>query len=404
MAETYIVFNDQLELYGERYITKTAPIPPGENPSIEFQKRKILAILFEQFLLFDKIAIKIDKDNLALYFLIKELGFNKVEELLYHNVIVPVLWTPIIMTSLGNELPDGTYDESSVIGQAPIISGFLSGEESTPEYNIDRLLSYFNIHPDRKKRFKKKVLSKYILPDNSIAQKSASIVIDAYLNNRLAVLGLKADKDPEKLNFAERDKIFQLGNEVLETTVLAQNKYLSYDKYSNFSLTKESVRQIETGYHVSENTSQILKIESLANLQTYFLEYKIPFERVFDIRYKNNIKHYRKWINSLSVSTDTAFITKEYIDEVAGKNKFFESDGGKLIRTVGMFSIGTGIVALIGGPGGASANVILGKVAGLGLAMLDTYVLDGILKGWNPKMFVDEIKLEVQEEQKLEDK
>jgi hypothetical protein len=40
MAETYIVFNDQLELYGERYITKIAPIPPEEVPSLEFQKRK----------------------------------------------------------------------------------------------------------------------------------------------------------------------------------------------------------------------------------------------------------------------------------------------------------------------------------------------------------------------------
>lgn len=31
MAETSIVFNDQLELFGQRYINKVAPIPVGEE-------------------------------------------------------------------------------------------------------------------------------------------------------------------------------------------------------------------------------------------------------------------------------------------------------------------------------------------------------------------------------------
>lgn len=36
-----------------------------------------------------------------------------------------------------------------------------------------------------------------------------------------------------------------------------------------------------------------------------------------------------------------------------------------------------------------------GVAAGFGLGLLDTYWLDGILKGKNPKMFVDNIKEEV---------
>ncbi len=339
MAETHIVFNDQLELYGHRYITKVAPIPEGANPDPEFHKRKILALLFEQFLLFDKIAIKIDRDNLELYFLIKELGINKVEELIERGVIIPVLWTPIIITALGMKKPDGTIDPDSIIGRPPLVSGKLSNEDSNPERNLDRLLSYLPLHTDRKRVFKKRVAEKFVFPDNSIADNATKIVIDAYVKGHLTELGLKNDKEPENLNRQERDKLFQLGHNVLETTVLAEKNFKSYDKYPEFSLTKESVRKIETAYHVSENTSEILKVENLANIQEYVLENKIPFERVFDLRYKKNIKEYRKWINSLSQSVDTKDITKEYIDEVAGKNNFFESTGGKFVRTVAMFGL-----------------------------------------------------------------
>ncbi|WP_462255011.1 hypothetical protein [Ferruginibacter sp.] len=401
MAETHIVFNDQLELYGQQYITQVAPIPIGENASPEYQKKKILALLFEQFLLFDKIAIKIDRENLELYFLIKELGINKVEELIEYGIIIPVLWTPIIVTSLGMKLPDGSMDESSIIGQPPLISGKFSDEDSDPERNLDKLLSYFSFHKDRKRIFKKRVIDKYVLPDNSIADNATKIVIDAYVKGQLTELGLNNDKEPENLNLVERDKLFQLGHSVLETTVLAEKNFKSYDKYQNYSLTKGSVRNIETAYHVSENTSEILKIENLANIQDYVIENKIPFERVFDLRYKKNIKEYRKWINTLSKSIDTKNITEEYIDEIAGKNKFFESTGGKFVRTVAMFGLGSGVGGLIAGPTGAAAGGIIGKAAELGLSMLDTYVLDGILKGWNPRMFVDDIKNEVADEQKL---
>lgn len=398
MSEKHIVFNDQLELYGQRYITKVAPILEGANPDPEFHKRKILALLFEQFLLFDKIAIKVDRQNLELYFLIKELGINKVEELIHHGIIIPVLWTPIIITSLGMKKPDGSMDEDSIIGQSPLIPGRLADEDSDPERNLDRLLSYFELHKDRKRIFKKRVADKFVLPDNSIADNATKIVIDAYVKGQLTELGLKNEKAPENLSRPERDKLFQLGHNILETTVLAEKQFKSYDKYPEFLLTKDSVRNIETAYHVSENTSQILKVENLANIQQYVLEKRIPFERVFDLRYKRNIKEYRKWINSISKNVDTRDVTKEYIDEVAGKSKFFESTGGKFVRTVAMFGLGSGVGALLAGPPGAAVGGVVGKAADFGLSLLDTYVLDGILKGWNPRMFVDEIKNEVTKE------
>jgi len=81
------VFNDRLEFFGQRYLTNKYPIPNNAKYSEENQKRILLAELFEQFLLFDRIAIKTSKNNLPLYFLIKELGIHKVVELLERNVL-----------------------------------------------------------------------------------------------------------------------------------------------------------------------------------------------------------------------------------------------------------------------------------------------------------------------------
>lgn len=138
----------------------------------------------------------------------------------------------MIVTSTGMTMPDGSIDKNAIIGQPPLVSGRFSDEDSDPEKNLDRLLGYFQLHKDRKRNFKKKALKQFILPDNSIAQKATQIVLDAYSNNRLQDLGLKAEKAPENLDLHERAKLFKLGHQVLETTVLAEKGFKSYDNYS----------------------------------------------------------------------------------------------------------------------------------------------------------------------------
>jgi hypothetical protein len=394
MSNLNIVFNTQLELFGDRYISREISVPSTAEFKMEIQKRKLMALIFEQLLMFDKIAIKVDRHNHGLFFLINELGINKVEELLEHNILKLILWNPVIVTSTGTIREDKTIDHSTVFGRKPIVAGHYSSEEFNPEKNIDDLLKRFNFHKDRKKIFKKIALKQYELPDPSIALKSEKIVIDAYQNNRLESLGLKFEKEPNHLDHLERMKLWQLGNEVLETSVLAEKRFKSYDNYSYFNLTNESIKHIESALKVSENTSKILQIENVVDIQSLVFENRIPFDRIYSLRYNNMIKEYRKWINSVSSDIDGKQISKEYIDEITNKNRYFESSGGKFLRTIGMFGIGAGVGAAIAGNPGIFAGGAIGKVADFGLAIIDTYILDGILKGWNPRMFVEAIKQE----------
>jgi hypothetical protein len=55
-----------------------------------------------------------------------------------------------------------------------------------------------------------------------------------------------------------------------------------------------------------------------------------------------------------------------------------------------MFSASTALGAAIAGPAGAAV--------GFGLGLLDTYLLDNILIGKNPSMFVENLRKEIENE------
>jgi len=101
----------------------------------------------------------------------------------------------------------------------------------------------------------------------------------------------------------------------------------------------------------------------------------------------SNAKYYRKWINSIGESANAQQITKEYLNEIKGSNKFFNRSGGKFVKNLGMFGVSTALGAAIAGPSGAAA--------GFGLGLLDTFVLDNLLKGKNPSMFINEIEKQI---------
>ena len=63
------------------------------------QEENIIAELFEQLLIFDRITISTNRLNFALAFLISKLGINTVERLFDLGYIKILLWTPIIVTS-----------------------------------------------------------------------------------------------------------------------------------------------------------------------------------------------------------------------------------------------------------------------------------------------------------------
>ena len=122
------------------------------NLTVE-EERLILAGLFEQLLVFDKITISTNRLSFPLVFLIKNIGINKVEELIDRKLIEFMIWTPVLVSGTGRQQEDGTIDESVIYGQPPIAAGSLSNEDLDPENNIKRALDFFSLPRDQKRIF-----------------------------------------------------------------------------------------------------------------------------------------------------------------------------------------------------------------------------------------------------------
>lgn len=349
------------------------------------QEREIIAGLFEQLMIFDRVIITTSRLNFGLYFLIRQLGINTVERLIECGYIKFMIWTPVIFAGTGKRLEDGTIDNSVIYGQQPIAAGTLSDDDKDPEKNILAGLSHFRIHLDRRKIFTKKTLKNYIIPNGMEFSTGASaFIIDAYKNNNLATLGLAFDRDPDQLHVNERMILLSLGHKVLETAVLSKYGLKSFDNYEHYKICKQNLHNIGKAYNVVGNSDVLLRMEGVPNLKQLFIEDKIKFDDVFRFRHLSTAKYYRKWINEVGENCTAQEITKEYLNELKGNRKFFETTQGKFLRNLAMYSASRVLGATLAGPIGAIAEYALGA--------LETFWLDSLLKGKNPSMFIDDIK------------
>lgn len=351
----------------------------------KLEKDLLLARLFEQLLIFDKVVIRTNNVNFQLAFLLNELGPNLVEQLVERGLLKFLLWTPMIMSGAGRQRDDGTIDESTVIGIPPIVSGSLSTSDLKPSNNIEKALSNLPYNRDRK-RILKKILSKhYIVPKgDEFSRDSVNIVIEAYKANILDEFGLPYNKEPEQLDVQERSNLLKLGNQVLESAVLSKYRLKSFENYNQYKICKSNLKNIGDALRVSENTSSILSLENLPNLRTLYLQERINFEDVLRIRNLASSRYYRKWINKVSESDDALEITKEYINAIKGKSGFFESNSGVFVKSLSLLGISSGLAAALG-PG-------VGLGAGIGLRVFDAYILSNLIKGHKPSVFIETIE------------
>lgn len=364
------------------------------------QDKQIIATLFEQLLLFDSVTISTNRVNFGLTFLIDRLGLQTVERLIESGYIKLMIYSPVLVTGKGRKNEDGSMDESIIYGQPPIAAGSLSDKDLEPERNIYYALSNFNLSKAYIRNFTKKTIKNYIVPNGmQVSNNSEKLIIDAYLNNNLSTLGLPFEKEPNQLDLAQRDILLDLGHKIIETSILSEYNLKSYENYEHLEICRNNISNIGKAFNISNNTSEIFRIENVPNLQQLFINERLNFDSVFKIKHLSTAKYYKKWINNVGENSNCYEVTAAYLDEIKGKGKFIESTEGKFIKNLSSFVIGAGLGAAVGGMTGAMAGAaVLPSFADYGLGLLETFWLDNILKGKNPSMFVEDIKKKVSNE------
>lgn len=384
-----VVFNSDLNKFSRTYLIKN----PGENEK-ELERnfassyQRSLANVIEQLLLFDKISLKVYGENMPLVVLVNELGVNQVMELIEENVIEFVLWTPILTTMVNDDL----------IGKAmPIQSGnATSTVHCDPKESAIQGINRIRISMPRSTRrdLQRKIAKRYKIPRPEFVHKAADIVMSAYSSNNLEALGLKKEKDIKFLDATERSKLLSLGDDILETTILADFKYASVDNDSYYAISKASFDSISRVKTITDSFEQILRVERLPNIYELIVRGQLQLEELVKIRRKKASIEFRKWLQG--AATDSEYISKQYISEIANHKGILETNFGKFLKTIGMFSVSAVVGAALGGVEGSILGFGAGKVlepaVDLGLDFFDAYLLDGLLKGWHPKMFVSEFE------------
>lgn len=355
------------------------------NPS---EEREILSEMFEQLLLFDEIVLRTNRLNSALTFLIKHLGINLVEELIERKLIRFLLWSPALFTGAGRQLEGGGIDKSVIIGQPPIAAGSLSDQDIDPNENIKRGIDPFGFHRDRRRSFTRKAIRNYIVPIGSeFSSESARIVIDAYKENNLRSVGLPYTVEPDQMSMVQRQKLLNLGSTILESALLSVYDLKGFNNYDHIKLFQTHIDNIGKAYQVTDNTTEVLKHENIPDFKSLYLNGSLNFETAIRLRNSSNGKYFRKWINEESENEDSEEIITEYLKEIKGDNKYFQSFEGKFIKVFSVFGISTAISLAL--------SPAAGIPAGFGLSLLDTFWLDNILKGKNPSMFLEDIKMKM---------
>jgi hypothetical protein len=394
MSRKSVLFNSTFEKLGHEHLLGKQMLLPPDQVNLRNAQKVVVSEFCEQMLLFDRVSLKADRWNFSLYFLIREFGIDTIQQFIERGMIEILLWTPLIVTSTGMQLEDGSIDENAVLGKPPLVSGSLTDEDSDPENNFESVLKQLTNDKGRIKSFIKAATKATVLPNNNLAAQSVDLTIDAYKSGKLLKLGMENDKNPEDLNVQERLKLMELSHDVLETSILAQYEYKSLNKYSYSIISSQSLENIGKALHVQGGSKTILTLESVPDLKTLFLTNQLSKKDLKTLRYKSVAKTFRKWLNEVVESENCSDISKEYINEITGKKNFWDSPGGKIVKNVGMLGVGAGLGTVIGGLGIAPVAVgaAIGKGAELGLGLFDSFYLDGLLKGRNPRMFVEDVE------------
>lgn len=395
-------YNTRFSEFGQKFFQGAAPLTAEEKAA---DKRRLydefLAEFFEQLLLFDRIAIKIEKDNIPLAILINELGLDLVYECVRDGTIELWLWTQAIFITGGME-GKGVHDESYLKGIPPLSVGRLSSpQHSDPEESIKQCFKWvgYKYSKEERRRFIQKVSYRMRRDEKDFAVEARGLLIDAYKANHLASVGLPYKREPNDLNYEERIKFMNLASDIIDTSFLAAEGYTSFNKYNSTLIAQSSLEKIAKAYKIQGGLNEIIKLEKLPDLRSVFLERKIDFYNAVKFRNKTISKRFREWLSTATASHEVEYITKQYIDELVKESGFFDSKRGKLFKTVSMTTVGAGLGLLLGGPEASATGALLAKAmdygSDLALGSFDAFILEKLGKGWKPRLFIDELRKEI---------
>lgn len=379
------VYYDKLEQFATTYLVKGNEYLIKDPRNFQKDYDNIKNEIGEKLLYHDGIAIKVYGENIPLAILINTFGVKGVEELIEQGAIQFVLWTPLI-----------TYLQDDIKGLMPLQCGtFNSKVNIDPEESATLGLGWMKNQLPRKVRRNliRKVCKVYKITPNKLSNDSVKFGHEGYESNLFADFGLPKDKDIMDLNRDERKKLCDFATQCAQLAILSECNYDSLELFDVAKINSKEVRRLKDLKAVENNADKLFDLERVPNFNMLIKDGLINLEDIPKLRGKKDSKRFREWISKAGSNENNYDIVNEYIDAITNGKGFFETKTGKLIKILSVSAVSGTIGASIGGLQGAICGISMEKIAeqgvDLGLSLLDTYVLDGMLKGWTPRHYFD---------------
>lgn len=347
------------------------------------------ASIFENLMLFDKTMLKVYGENIPLAYLIGIMGEKAFEELIEQDALGFVLWKPMI-----------TFMVDPTSGVDPLAFGNTSSPaHSDPEASLELGLEWLKEPMKRKKRRSliKKLRDKYEVTEDHLPQRAVELTTSAYNSSRLDNYGF----DSKNVQYRDIPNKLHRGlarhaENILEYVYLLENNLSSVSKAEYHDHLLTSSNRIKSANIALGNCCQIIDLEGMPDLKSMYHNCTQPFDKLLRIRNKGYTKKFRSWLAGIDIDLDSQEVIKAYYEAILKPQGFLQTGSGKMAKTLSMAGVGMGIGALIGGPAAAIAGAAGGKLiegaADIGIDLLDEYLLDGVLKGWTPRVFIEKLE------------
>jgi len=385
------VFSTTFDEFCRAYCFTNLPNPGDPRllvPKILAEKSK----LFEQLMLFDKVALKVFGENAMAPLFINIFGLKAFEELLEQNAIGFTLWTPLV-AHLVDDRP----------GVHPLVFGTHSSPaHSDPEQSVKLGLKMMQ-HPlpwEKRRNLSRKLVNVYSIPSPTLSRDAVGFTNSAYQSGKLSKLAMVEPGRPfEDMAQADRATLNNYATHLLEYRYLLESQMTSLTSYDFFSLFRDTAQKVKSAQTVTRNFQELAKIENVPDMQVLQKQTKEPFQRLPALRSSRSALKFRHWMAKAAMS-ESQSISDAYLSALEEAQGFFQTTPGRFVKTIAVSAIGLAVGSKVGGAVGAAAGAagltimkpLIEPLAGTGWDLLDEFVLNGITKGWTPRMIFNDLR------------
>jgi hypothetical protein len=391
------IFTAEVNDFCQKFAVIRTGRPEPTQTEVDAASSSVRKSLFENLLLFDKLSLKITNESIPVPFLIGVLGQKGFDALLEQNAFEFIIWAQRAGTMVQN-IPG--LDGLVAIGQPP--------ELLDPEKSIDAGLQWMPTAPPPgrpRRRFIRRLLPYFRVTDKEIGLGSLNVVRTAMKAGGLEHYGLPkvTALHADNMSASEKTIAAQCADQFAEYKYILDHGMTSFANYKYYSPFWDSASRFQTMNRSVEGFSRIATLDGLPDLKALFDQIPAPFAKLPHLRQTRNARFFRNWLEKTAGESPDVDMVKSYLDALAERTGVLDTKRGRILKTVGMATVGMAAGGAATHLAGAEAGFAAGTVAAFVtdklaefttetvMGLLDSFVLEGVSKGRTPRMFLDDL-------------